>query len=73
VDYDNEGVWVDAKLDSTNKRVVHVKIDDGTPKGLTVQVNRLTESPGNEYVNWKISMHSRHRQDGHCGNFTEHA
>merc|ERR1712241_430665 len=69
VDYNNVGALVDTALDASKKKIVHVKIDDGTPEGLKVQVNRWTASPGNEYVNWKISMHSRTGQDGHCGNF----
>jgi len=73
VDYDNVGVLVDKPIDEAEKKIVHVKIRDGTPEGLTVQVNRWTESPGNEYVNWKISMHSQPGQDGHCGNFNGNA
>merc|ERR1711994_755964 len=73
VDYDNVGALVDTALDPSKKKTVHVKISDGSPEGLTVQVNRWTASPGNEYVNWKISMHSRPGQDGHCGNFNGNA
>jgi len=73
VDYDNVGALVDTALDPSKKKIVHVKIQDGTPEGLTVQVNRWTESPGNEYVNWKISMHAQPGQDGHCGNFNGNA
>merc|ERR1712242_68707 len=69
VDYNNVGALVDTALDASKKKIVHVRIDDGTPEGLKVQVNRWTASPGNEYVIWKISMHSRTGQDGHCGNF----
>jgi len=73
VDYDNKGELVDKALDESKKKIVHVKIGDGTPEGITVQINRWTASPGNEYINWKISMHSRPGQDGHCGNFNENA
>jgi len=73
VDYDNVGALVDTALDPSKKKIVHVKIDDGTPEGLKVQVNRWTASPGNEYVNWKISMHKLPDQDGHCGNFNQNA
>merc|ERR1719330_2097714 len=55
VDYDNVGALVDTALDPSKKKIVHVKISDGSPEGLTLQVNRWTASPGNEYVNWKIS------------------
>jgi len=73
VDYDNVGALVDTAMDASLKKIVHVKIADGSPEGLLVQVNRWTASPGNEYVNWKITMHSRPGQDGHCGNFNGNA
>jgi len=73
VDYDNVGALVDTAMDASKKKIVHVKIADGTPEGLLVQVNRWTASPGNEYVNWKVTMHSRSGQDGHCGNFNGNA
>merc|ERR1719232_1600691 len=73
VDYDNVGALVDTALDPSKKKIVHVKIADGSPDGLLVQVNRWTESAGNEYVNWQITMHSRPGQDGHCGNFNGNA
>jgi len=66
--YSNKGILVDKSLDSSLKKIVHVQIDDGTPEGLTVQVNRWGDT-GNEYVNWRISMNSLPGQDGHCGNF----
>jgi len=69
VDYNNVGTLVDTDLDPSKKQIVHVKIEDGTPQGITVQINRWTASPGNEYVDWKISMHSLPGQDGLCGNF----
>jgi hypothetical protein len=73
VDYNNVGALVDKARNSARKKIVHVRIDDDTHEGLTVQVNRWTSSPGNEYVNWRISMHSRPLQDGHCGNFNGNA
>jgi len=73
VDYGNAGILVDAAINAQKKKIVHVKIADGTAEGITIQVNRRTGSRGNEYVNWKISMHSRHGQDGHCGNFNGNA
>merc|ERR1712194_1003307 len=59
VDYDNVGALVDTAMDAAKKKIVHV--------------NRWTASAGNEYVNWKVSMHSRPGQDGHCGNFNGNA
>merc|ERR1711956_166247 len=38
------------------KKIVHVKIADGSPEGLLVQVDRWTASAGNEYVNWQIMI-----------------
>jgi len=75
VNYDTTGelIVTTGGVDASKKKIVHVKISDGTPEGLSVQVNRWTASPGNEYVNWKISMHSRPGQDGHCGNFNQNA
>jgi len=75
VNYDTSGDLIDTTggVDASKKKIVHVKINDGTPEGLAIQVNRWTASPGNEYVNWKISMHSRPGQDGHCGNFNQNS
>jgi len=51
------------------KRIVHIKIFDGTNEGLLIQVNRWTQPSEGDYINVKISMHARPGQDGHCGNF----
>jgi hypothetical protein len=51
------------------KRIVHIKIADGTREGLLIQVNRWTQPSEGDYINVKISMHARPGQDGHCGNF----
>jgi len=73
--YDTQGALIDTTggVDATKKKIVHIKITDGSPEGISVQVNRWTASPGNEYVNWKIDMHARPGQDGHCGNFNSNA
>jgi len=75
VNYDTSGALIDTTggVDASKKKIVHVKITDGSPEGLSIQVNRWTASPGNEYVNWKIDMHARPDQDGHCGNFNGNA
>jgi len=69
--YDTSGALIDTTggVDASKKKIVHIKITDGSPEGISVQVNRWTASPGNEYVNWKIDMHARPGQEGHCGNF----
>jgi len=75
VNYDASGALIDTTggVDASKKQIVHIKITDGSPEGLSVQVNRWTASPGDEYVNWKIDMHARPGQDGHCGNFNGNA
>jgi len=73
VDFDNIGNLVDPSLDVSKKKILHVKLADGTPEGLIVQVNRWTASAGNEYINWQVTMHARPGQDGHCGNFNGNA
>jgi len=69
VDYDDQGALVDSALDATKKHVVRAGIFDGTPEGITIQVNRWLQTPGSEYINVRIRMHPRPGQDGHCGNF----
>merc|ERR1719336_2814028 len=49
--------------------VVHIKILDGTPEGIVIQVNRWTEPGEGHYINIRITMHAQPGQDGHCGNF----
>merc|ERR1719219_3067242 len=75
VNYDTSGALIDTTggVDASKTKIVHVKITDGSPEGLSVQVNRWTASPGDEYVNWKIDMHALPGQDGHCGNFNGNA
>jgi len=71
IHFDDIGQLVDTTggVDPSKKQIVHINISDGSPEGLYVQVNRWTQSPGNEYVNWMVQMHSRPGCDGHCGNF----
>jgi len=73
LDYDNAGALVDTALDASKKHIVHAHIFDGSPEGIMVQINRWLETKGEEYVNAKITMHSRPGQDGHCGNFNGNA
>merc|ERR1712008_573719 len=49
--------------------IVHIKLEDGSPEGLQIQVNRWMEPAEGDYVNVKINMHKQPDQDGHCGNF----
>jgi len=49
--------------------VVHLRLEDGSPEGLRIQVNRWTVAAEGNYINLKITMHAQPGQDGHCGNF----
>merc|ERR1719436_1281011 len=55
------------------KHVVHIKIEDGSPEGIQLQVNRWTRSSEGHYINIRITMHPQPGQDGHCGNFNGNA
>lgn len=49
--------------------IVHIRLEDGSPEGLQIQVNRWMEASEGDYINVKITMHKQPNQDGHCGNF----
>merc|ERR1739838_793211 len=49
--------------------IVHIKVNDGTPEGVQIQINRWTEASEVHYINVRITMHAQPGQDGHCGNF----
>jgi len=66
---DNVGEVLQKGRNGLAKHIVHIKIVDGTPQGLLIQVNRWTQPSEGDYINVKISMHARPGQDGHCGNF----
>jgi len=66
---DNVGELLQKGRDGLAKHIVHIKVNDGTGEGLLIQVNRWTRPSEGDYINVKISMHSRPGQDGHCGNF----
>merc|ERR1719412_3353910 len=53
--------------------IVHIKIFDGTPEGILIQVNRWNEPSEGHYINIRITMHAQPGQDGHCGNFNGNA
>eukprot|EP00419_Tripos_fusus_P009669 CAMPEP_0172655302 /NCGR_PEP_ID=MMETSP1074-20121228/546_1 /TAXON_ID=2916 /ORGANISM="Ceratium fusus, Strain PA161109" /LENGTH=191 /DNA_ID=CAMNT_0013469889 /DNA_START=85 /DNA_END=660 /DNA_ORIENTATION=- len=66
------GTLVDIPQNTSNtskKHIVHVKVFDGTSEPILIQVDRWLHSPGNEYINVWITMHSLPGQDGYCGNF----
>merc|ERR1712032_54575 len=69
--YKSSGAPIDPTraVDASNENIVHVRINDGSPNGLSIHVNRWMPSPGDGYISWKTRMHARPFQDGHCGNF----
>jgi len=67
--YNNVGEVLQAGREGKALHVVHIKIADGTPEGLLIQVNQWTEPTEGDYINVKITMHQQPGQDGHCGNF----
>jgi len=71
--YDNTGMLLQKGRSGKPKHIVHVKLFDGSPEGIMIQVNRWTEAAEGEYVNAKISMRAIPGMDGHCGNFNNNA
>ena len=71
--YDNMGMLLQKGRSGKPKHIVHVKLFDGSPEGVMIQVNRWTEAAEGEYINAKISMHATPGMDGHCGNFNANA
>jgi len=70
--YTENGTLVDIPKNTPNtskKHIVHVKVLDGTPDGIVIQVDRWFQSPTNEYINVRITMRPLPGQDGRCGNF----
>ena len=71
--YDDTGMLLQKGRSGKQKHIVHVKLFDGSPEGIMIQVNRWTEAAEGNYVNAKISMHATPGMDGHCGNFNNNA
>jgi len=71
--YDNTGMLLQKGRAGKEKHIVHVKLFDGSPEGIMIQINRWTEAAEGNYVNGKITMHSTPGMDGHCGNFNNNA
>merc|ERR1719411_1837330 len=67
--YNSQGALLQNGREGLDKHVVHIKIEDGSPEGIQLQVNRWTRSSEGNYINVRISMHAQPGQDGHCGNF----
>jgi len=71
--YNGVGVLLQKGRQGKALHVVHIKIFDGTPEGIVIQVNRWNEPSEGHYINIRISMHPQPGQDGHCGNFNGNA
>jgi len=67
--YNNVGTLLQNGRGGMALRIVHVKINDGTPEGIQIQINRWTKESEGHYINVRITMHPQPGQDGHCGNF----
>jgi len=68
--YNGVGELVDNDLKGKPLHVVHIRIADGSPAGLVIQVNRWEQGDADgEYINVRITMQQQPGQDGHCGNF----
>jgi len=67
--YNNVGELMQSGREGKALHIVHIRIEDGSPEGLQIQVNRWMEASEGDYINVKITMHKQPGQDGHCGNF----
>jgi hypothetical protein len=67
--YNGQGTVLQKGRGGKALHIVHIKINDGTPEGIMIQVNRWMEPGEGHYINVRIVMHAIPGQDGHCGNF----
>jgi len=67
--YNNVGQLMQKGRGGKALHIVHVKVNDGTPEGIQIQINRWMEEAEGLYINVRITMHAQPGQDGHCGNF----
>jgi len=67
--YNNVGTLLQNGREGKALHIVHIRLEDGSPEGLRIQVNRWMEPAEGDYMNVKIVMHGQKGQDGHCGNF----
>lgn len=71
--YNGVGELMQSGREGKALHVVHIRIADGSPEGLLIQVNRWMEPSEGDYINVKLTMHKQPGQDGHCGNFNGNA
>jgi len=67
--YNDQGQLLQKGRSGMALHVVHIKLNDGSPEGIVIQVNRWTVAAEGNYINVRITMHAQPGQDGHCGNF----
>merc|ERR1719323_1041666 len=67
--YNGQGTVMQKGRGGKALHIVHIKINDGTPEGIQIQINRWMEPGEGHYINTRITMHAQPGQDGHCGNF----
>jgi hypothetical protein len=67
--YNGQGTVLQKGRGGKALHIVHVKINDGTPEGIMIQINRWMEPGEGHYINVRITMHAIPGMDGHCGNF----
>merc|ERR1711941_83918 len=65
--YNGQGTVLQKGRGGKALHIVHVKINDGTPEGIQLQINRWMEPGEGHYINVRIVMHSIPGMDGHCG------
>merc|ERR1711956_101553 len=57
--YNNVGQLLQAGRSGKPLHIVHIKLEDGSPEGLQIQVNRWMEPAEGDYMNVKINMHKQ--------------
>jgi hypothetical protein len=67
--YNNVGQLLQAGRSGKPLHIVHVKLEDGSPEGIQIQINWWMEPAEGDYMNVILNMHKQPDQDGHCGNF----
>merc|ERR1719166_141507 len=67
--YNGQGTVMQKGRGGKALHIVHIKVEDGTPEGIQIQINRWMESGEGHYINVRLTMHKQPGQDGHCGNF----
>eukprot|EP00420_Gonyaulax_spinifera_P033917 CAMPEP_0197872932 /NCGR_PEP_ID=MMETSP1439-20131203/2895_1 /TAXON_ID=66791 /ORGANISM="Gonyaulax spinifera, Strain CCMP409" /LENGTH=206 /DNA_ID=CAMNT_0043491963 /DNA_START=56 /DNA_END=676 /DNA_ORIENTATION=- len=69
ITYNGQGTLLQKGKTGKALHIIHIKVDDGSPEGIQIQINRWMNDAEGHYVNVRITMHAQPGQDGHCGNF----